>query len=193
MNHHHEDDAGGDFNEMSRGKRFGGVINDAAIGERRGDDGELQEHGEPQHGERGRPQTAIVKPSATETAREANNAGLEIIGGRELDGDASEVRRHLIKSEAETAAAGIDDGGDVALHLFENDEVIEIPVQDGGSLEIANALKANADGPWSKAKAGGKVHESAQIYTAWSDGDFGAKGSEICFEAPGGGDHGETG
>ncbi len=102
------------------------------------------------------------------------------------------MRRHLIERHAKAAAAGIDDGRGVALYLFKDNEMIEIPMEHGGRLDIADALQTNADGAWSEAEAGGEVHESAQIDTARSDCDFGAKGSEIGLETPGGRDHGET-
>jgi hypothetical protein len=71
--------------------------------------------------------------------------------------------------------------------------MIEIPMQDGGCLDIADALQTNTDGAWSEAEAGGEIHERTQINSTRSYCDLGAKGGEIGFEAPSGGDHGEAG
>ena len=70
--------------------------------------------------------------------------GREVGGGREFNHDAGEVLRRLGHAEPALAKGGIVNGDAAPAGLGQDDEVIEVPVQDGRALHLGQRAKLNA-------------------------------------------------
>ena len=119
--------------------------------------------------------------------------GDEARGWAQLEGDAGEVIGDLVEAEVAFALGGIVNACTGTGDLAQHHEMVEVPVEDGGQLQIREGLQVELEGARGKPELVGHAHQGPQ----GGAGERGRKaltqGVEIEIMAMEARDHGQTG
>ena len=117
----------------------------------------------------------------------------EVGRGRELQRHAGEVVRHLGQRHDAQANAGIVDFRPPAPHTFEHDEMVEIPVQDGGRLQPVQLLQIDPQRPSGELQLARDLDDLLQRCPARAQQKARAQTVEVGVVAVKARDHGQAG
>ena len=138
---------------------------------------------EPHHGAE-----QVAQPHAAPIVR-----GLEIRGGRDLQRDAGEMLRDLGVAEAPHAERGIVDLDAARIHRFQHHEMVEVPMQDAGRVELAELLHLEAQRTGRQVQATRGLDEVRERGAFQRDREAPAQRGEIDAMAVEARDHAERG
>jgi len=88
--------------------------------------------------------------------------GLEAGGGPEFEGHAGEVLGEFLPREGSQAYRGIVDDDALAPDAFEHDEMVEIPMQDRGRVDLAERGQLDAQRAGGEAELIGDLHQALE-------------------------------
>ena len=143
----------------------------------------MQHDAEQQHGAHGGPEARHRRPELPDAQLRAFDLGLEVLGLDQLQRDAGKVAGELIGGEDELTLGGIADvvarAPQAGRDAGENDEVVQVPMQDGGERQlrqVANFAPQRASGKADRLRDGHYLFEGC---TLERDGVMSAEGGEI--------------
>jgi hypothetical protein len=103
------------------------------------------------------------------------------------------VRADLLHGQGALAHRRVEDGDALAVGLGQHHEVVQVPVQHAGGLQLRQLVELQAHGPVGEAHLLGDFHQPGQGGTARGQLEATTQGQQVGVMAVGAGDHGQAG
>ena len=117
---------------------------------------------------------------------------LEVLRGRELEGDAGEVLRHLVERHRRTATDRIVDDHRAPVHLGHHHEVVQIPMEDRRQAELAEQVQIQPQWASGQVEALGKLDQVGERRALQRNRVLSSQGDEVGLVSEVAGDHGKA-
>ncbi len=169
------------------------LVDDELHLERRNESGDLERCREHEHLQQRTGRACDPRPQHRQLHRCLGGDGLETLGPRNLQDHAGEVLGELLQAYMPYAEGRIVDGRRFTAERLENNEVTEVPVQNGRQVHLAERAQLHPQGAGGEAELIGNAHDAAERRARERHGEALPQAVEVDVVAVEPRDHGHAG